>query len=208
MKVGIFSDVHGCLRELQGALQLLESLDVDHLVCAGDLVDKGPDSDGVVALMQSQSIPCVQGNHDSKVARSWLLYQQPLHESALSYLRDLPPSLNYEWVGIKVFVSHSNPWEDSSVYVYPSRPKALFEEIARAVDANVIILGHTHIPMCIEVDGTLILNPGAVYGNASSDSVYDRPQITRHTCAVLTLPELAFDVYDIATGEKVPPVAW
>jgi predicted phosphodiesterase len=87
--------------------------------------------------------------------------------------------------------------------VYPSRPKALFEEIAKAVDAEVIILGHTHIQMHIQVDGQIIINPGAVYGNASSDSVYDKPEITRHTCGVLSLPELSFDIYDIESGERV-----
>lgn len=36
MKVGIFSDVHGCLDELKQALHLLNQMQVDKLVCLGD----------------------------------------------------------------------------------------------------------------------------------------------------------------------------
>ncbi len=66
MKIGIFSDVHGHLEELKKTLALLKSLEVDEMICAGDLVDKGTQSDEVVALMQESAIPCVQGNHDAK----------------------------------------------------------------------------------------------------------------------------------------------
>jgi len=203
MKIGIFSDVHGCLTELQQTLSLLRSLKVDQLVCGGDLVDKGSDSEGVVQLMRDQDIPCVQGNHDAKAAWSWLTNQEPLSDTAIQYLSNLPESLTFTWVGVEVYVAHSNPWNDSSVYVYPSRPKALFQEIAKAVTAQVIILGHTHIPMYQYISETVIINVGAVYGNSSSESVYDVPKIDRHTCGVLHLPHVIFDLYDIVTGKLV-----
>lgn len=50
MKIGIFSDVHGHLIELQKTLALFERLQVDQLLCCGDLVDKGKESDANVDI--------------------------------------------------------------------------------------------------------------------------------------------------------------
>ena len=58
-------DIQGCLKQLE---ELLVAVDfeagVDRLVPVGDMVNKGPDSDGVLDLcMQVQAEP-VLGNHD------------------------------------------------------------------------------------------------------------------------------------------------
>jgi hypothetical protein len=39
----------------------------DHLVFAGDIINKGPDSGGVVDLARRYSASCVRGNHEEKV---------------------------------------------------------------------------------------------------------------------------------------------
>ena len=83
MKIGIFSDVHGHLTELQKTLALFQSHDVDQIVCLGDLVDKGTDSDGVISLMAEREITCVLGNHDAKAQYGWLTYNVPLTPKSL-----------------------------------------------------------------------------------------------------------------------------
>ena len=35
------------------------------------------------------------------------------------------------------------------------------EKKAKSVDANIVIFGHTHIPLCIEQDNILYINPGS-----------------------------------------------
>ncbi len=197
IKIGIFSDVHGHLQELHQTLALLENLHVDRLICAGDLVDKGRDSDAVIALMNKQQIPCVKGNHDAKAQFMWFADNEPLQDESIVYLSKLPQSLTYEWLGISIYVCHANPWEDSSVYVFPNRPIALFREVANAVEAQVIILGHTHHPMRVEVDNKILINPGSIYGNR------DRAE---RTCGILSLPECDFEIYDIDTGQSLPLV--
>jgi putative phosphoesterase len=95
---------------------------------------------------------------------------------------------------VSVYLCHANPWEDSSIYVYPTRPPSLLEMVATSVDAHVMIMGHTHHPMRIEVCGTVMVNPGSVYGNR------DRPE---RTCGILTLPETTFEIYDIDAGQRL-----
>lgn len=194
MKIGVFSDVHGHLAELEKTLRLFNDLQVDERICAGDLVDKGNDSDAVVTMMRDEKIHCVRGNHDFKAQFMWLTHNEPLQSESLLYLEKLPPTLTFEWLGTTVYMCHANLWEDSSIYVYPTRPLVLFEEVANAVDADVIIMGHTHQPMRVQVGDKLILNPGSIYGNREVDA---------RTCGILSLPDRKFDIYDIDSGIKL-----
>lgn len=191
MKIGVFSDVHGHLIELKLTLNLLKSLAVDTLVCGGDLVDKGNFSDDVVDIMREEAIACVQGNHDKKAQFTWLSHAEPLKDSTIEYLTDLPVSLDYEWEDKTVHVCHANPWHDASYYLYPTAPEFLFQEVRKTCTADVIILGHTHHPMSITYKNTLMINPGSIYGNR------DRAE---RTCGVLTMPDCTFTIFDIETG--------
>jgi len=68
----VVGDVHGCLDELQALLKLCGwRAGSDRLVLAGDLVAKGPDSQGVLQLAREAgaSAAAVLGNHDAHVLR-------------------------------------------------------------------------------------------------------------------------------------------
>lgn len=62
-------DIHGCLDEL---LELLDRLDVssrDRVICIGDLINKGPQSAGVVRTVYEYGFECLRGNHDDSYLR-------------------------------------------------------------------------------------------------------------------------------------------
>ena len=64
----IVGDVHGCLDELQALLSACSvNWSADRVVLVGDLVAKGPDSQGVVQFARERKIEAVLGNHDAKV---------------------------------------------------------------------------------------------------------------------------------------------
>jgi predicted phosphodiesterase/translation initiation factor 1 (eIF-1/SUI1) len=61
-------DIHGCKKELEALLKKAKFNPVhDHLVAAGDVVTKGPDSPGVVDLLRKYGASCVRGNHDDEI---------------------------------------------------------------------------------------------------------------------------------------------
>ncbi|KAF7592648.1 hypothetical protein BBP40_012670 [Aspergillus hancockii] len=61
-------DVHGCKDELERLLEEVSfNPDADHLIFTGDLINKGPDSLGVVDLARKYSASCVRGNHEDRV---------------------------------------------------------------------------------------------------------------------------------------------
>src|SRR3954447_15481728 len=62
-------DVHGCLDELQTLLKKLAVSSADRLIFVGDLVAKGPDSQGVVALARELQASSVLGNYDDALLR-------------------------------------------------------------------------------------------------------------------------------------------
>jgi diadenosine tetraphosphatase ApaH/serine/threonine PP2A family protein phosphatase len=65
----IIGDIHGCLDELERLLRLVGTGGDDVIVSVGDLVAKGPDSQGVVALARERNVLSVRGNHDEAVLR-------------------------------------------------------------------------------------------------------------------------------------------
>lgn len=111
-------DVHGCLDELTALLQTLQPAADDTLVFVGDLVAKGPDSQGVVALAREQGAFCVRGNHDEAVLRfrravtsgetlpklkkGHMLAALSMKEPDWSYLESLPFFLSFDRLGVLV----------------------------------------------------------------------------------------------------------
>lgn len=74
----IIGDIHGCSSELETLLATLGYVDGAHpdgrtAVFVGDLVDRGPDSPGVLrrvmGMVSSGNALCVPGNHENKLGR-------------------------------------------------------------------------------------------------------------------------------------------
>jgi len=62
MEKWIIGDVHGCLETLKA---LVAKLPVGaEIVFVGDLIDRGPDSRGVINFVRDNGYDCVQGNHE------------------------------------------------------------------------------------------------------------------------------------------------
>ena len=58
-------DIHGYREEFETLLDKLELTDGDMVVCVGDLIDRGPDSHGVLSIgSESDRIFSIKGNHE------------------------------------------------------------------------------------------------------------------------------------------------
>lgn len=70
MRTIVVGDVHGCLSELQTMVAKVDyQRGKDRLILAGDLVDRGIDSAGVVRYAMEIGAEAVCGNHDNKLLR-------------------------------------------------------------------------------------------------------------------------------------------
>ena len=70
MRYIVVGDPHGCLEEFEELLRTAEyKQEKDHLIVAGDIFDRGPDSLGVLRRIMGLKATFVMGNHDEKHLR-------------------------------------------------------------------------------------------------------------------------------------------
>ena len=172
MKVVIISDVHANLE----ALMSLTS-DYDYLLCAGDLVDYGPDPNGVLDFVRKHANVIVRGNHDQAAgykvdcgcsyvmkelsAATRQLVWQALSNDDIEYLKQLPLEHELALGGHLFYLTHAVPGD-----LYRYLEKDISDEdlrgMLKATSAQVIIWGHTHKPWIRKLDERLIINPGSL----------------------------------------------
>jgi len=64
MRLAIISDIHGNLEALQGVLKKVADLQIDRVICLGDVVGYGADPNACVDVVQDVSDVILAGNHD------------------------------------------------------------------------------------------------------------------------------------------------
>ena len=185
MNVGILSDVHGDFDALQQAVNRLDSHhQVDQILCAGDLVGRGPQPDEVVNLIRERGIQTVRGNHDE--------WSYGLSAENKEYLKDLPLEWRSEIDGLSVFMCHGKPGNNLWGLYRDHISNTLLNMMLVSLGVDILITGHTHVPLYVRVKRGCVVNPGSLY-------TFHNVRSTSHTYGVLHLPEMTFDVYDITT---------
>ncbi|MEM6281325.1 MAG: metallophosphoesterase family protein [Chloroflexota bacterium] len=194
MRIGVMSDLHADLPSLERALEFFQSRGTDAIVCAGDLVDKGFDGNEVVARVRDSGIPTVQGNHDHTPASI-----KTLNDDTREFISMLPDDLTFEWEGRRVYMTHATPWSQWQ-YLLPQSAAYAFRQVANTARADIVVVGHTHIPMIVAVGHRcLIVNPGST----NPDCSYG---VDGGTCGLLTLDKrIDFSVYALDTWQPVLP---
>jgi len=201
MRLGLIADIHADIRALEKALLGLEAHGVDQILCAGDLVGYGYEPDAVVALIRDRAIPCILGEHDR-----WALERRQviglrgwepanLSDDTWEFLHALPASDRRAWAGRVLAIYHGSPASDTE-FVSPYKP--LPESIVRfweEDDADILVLGHSHIPMIDCGPRGTIINPGSVLGVPGVQTSYN--------FAIVDLDDLSVRIFDIRTGREI-----
>jgi len=201
--IGVISDVHGNLHALEAVLDVMEA---NFILCAGDLIGYGAFPNEVVDLVRRKGIMCVQGNHDDAVLRNEFGWFNPFAAEAgrwcagalggpqRSFLEGLSVRLGYR----DVAMFHGSPARPLREYVTPGTPLAHLKEHLEASGAKMLVLGHTHAPFVTHVNGGLVANPGSVGQPRDGDE--------RASYGVLDTENLSFTVhrvhYDVEAAAK------
>jgi putative phosphoesterase len=193
MKVGVVSDVHNNVAALEYALEQLAACEMK--LNLGDLVFEYKVDPEIISLAQRAGLLGIVGNHEKTILKHPASsLRGRLAPDAIEFLESLPASREIEFAGRTLHVAHGAPWDDPDdprcAYVY-ERNRAAIARVAE-VEADIILLGHTHVPMLARVGDKLVINPGSC-GDA------------RGAEARLTFAELDFDrgiasVYGIRYG--------
>ena len=172
MRIGVIADIHSNLAALKAVLKDMPR--VDKIICAGDLVGYAAEPNEVVELAQRKKILSVLGDHDNSSsigdvkrydsiaaqAITWTF--ENLEEGNKKHLRNLPRKLDLKIGGGRILVVHGSPRDPLFDCVFPDISNHALLDLVKGVDADIVVLGHTHIPMKRVIHGKLIINPGSV----------------------------------------------
>ncbi len=184
MRVAVLADIHGNLPALEAVLAEIERLDVDRIVLNGDIaggplagktLDRlaelgeravwvhGNGERGLVAGFDRAGDPTAN-QHDLEVGRLLTRPQRDL-------VAGLPMTVTLEVAGLgTVLCCHATPRSDEEMLLVDSPPDR-YAAVLGGVDADVVVLGHTHMPFDRLFDRRRVVNPGSVgmpYGHAGA----------------------------------------
>ncbi len=174
MRILVVSDIHANEPALRAVWQAEEP---DAVLCVGDLVDYGPDPAPCVAWTRNHAMAAVRGNHDDALVRrircrcaralqgltddTQELARQALGPDEIAWLRSLPLQTDIALGGVRFRLVHAAPADPLFTYLGPEETAA-WTRAVEGVEADIVLVGHTHLPMVLRLGGKLVVNPGSV----------------------------------------------
>lgn len=165
-RVAALSDIHGNLPALQAVLADVERAGVDAIVVAGDTIS-GPWAAECFDLVTAAGALVVRGNADRLVLEggetglgAWSA--ERLGER-LSRAAEWPLTveLDVDTAG-RMLVCHSTPTDDEVIYTRITPDEEVLT-LFDGVDADLVVVGHTHIQFDRTLStGLRVVNPGSV----------------------------------------------
>jgi putative phosphoesterase len=172
MKLLILSDIHGNWPALEAVLRAEPRYDL--VAFCGDVVDYGPCPVRCLRWVAENATHMVLGNHDHALAsgadcrclgtfreyslatRAW--HRTLLEETDLLFLRRMPVTRCFGWAHRTYWMAHADPHGDLFPYLTMDR----WEGRVKGLDADVVLLGHTHVQGMRVFGKTTVVNPGSV----------------------------------------------
>ena len=192
----VVGDLHGCREALEQQLQARHfDRQRDLLIAVGDLIDRGPDSPGCLALMQQPWFRCVRGNHEQMALEAlsgggrgmwrrnggdWFYRMSGLPvltaKRALLQCHRLPLVIHLQLADRVAVVAHADYPADHYAWEQEIDPEGILwgrERVAAAqrgegdrIDgADDFYFGHTPLAAPLHVWNQHYIDTGAVYGN-------------------------------------------
>jgi len=144
MKIGVISDTHDNIPQVEKALKVFVESGVEQVIHAGDMVSPFLDK-----CFTDLKVPLLYliGNNEGEIAWIYKRFTRIGEVHPGPVMKDLG--------GKKVYVNHIPHFVDS---------------LAKSGDFDIIIYGHTHKIDVRTVGGTLIVNPGECCGYLTGKS--------------------------------------
>jgi putative phosphoesterase len=171
MKIVIISDIHANFDALCALPE-----DYDELWVLGDLVNYGPQPEEVVDFVSDEANLVVRGNHDQclgygddpqcsprfrEMAEATRRFSDAVVTSEQKlYLRSLPPRLTVERDHTRFFLCHATP--SDPFYEYREANSDKWVNDCKKLGADIVLVGHTHIPFIRHINGQVLINPGSL----------------------------------------------
>jgi putative phosphoesterase len=179
LRVAAIYDIHGNLPALEAVLQEIREVGVDAVVVGGDVLP-GPMPRETIARLLDLDLPVhfIQGNGDRVVMAQmagkestevpepfrdiirWNAQQlRPEDEQMIS---SWPPTFRAQVHGLgDVLFCHATPRNDTEIFTRLT-PEDRLVPIFDAVNASIVVCGHTHMQFDRPIGRTRVVNAGSV----------------------------------------------
>jgi putative phosphoesterase len=190
LKFAVIGDIHSNIYALESVLKDIDKRNVDFIVSTGDLVGYLPFPNEVISCIKEKGILAIQGNHDKRIAESLPISQKDIEnmtpleltgsasgvftnmtisDEHRNYLGSMPQYVSLESGGLRIKMVHGSP---NSINEYLYEDSEAVRQLAKEMQEDVIISGHTHLPYHQVINKKHFINAGSVgkpkHGNANA----------------------------------------
>jgi len=155
MRTAVIADIHANLEALTAVLNRIRTLQVDEIVCLGDVVGYNANPNECIDIVRSEKILCVLGNHDvaasgleepdtfNPLARAAVLWtREQLTGESRKFLINLQRELSVR----DFYLFHGSIHDTDRYILYRDDAVDNFRELARLRQSPVIgFFGHSHV---------------------------------------------------------------
>lgn len=184
MKLGIIADIHSNIIALKTIIKEFEKMNIDKIVCCGDIIGIGPYPEETVQefIRLKDKLIAIRGNHEQYLVngfpkkihddkRKMSLEEIQNHEwthnqlsnSSIQFIKSLPIYENIVVDNINIYLVHYPTTSNGEYKKHFKNPtfnevKELFSDI----ESNIFLYGHTHVSSKIFEENIWYINPGSV----------------------------------------------
>jgi putative phosphoesterase len=158
MRIALFSDIHANLPAFEAFLADLDSRKVDSVYCLGDMIGYNIWANEVIGAIRKRGIVTLAGNHDQKT--KGYAYELVSAENR-AYLNTLPAHIKLEYTNLNIVLAHGST-RSVDEYVLEDMDESYVLEMMAESKADVLCVGHSHLPYHRIIDGKHVINIGSV----------------------------------------------
>lgn len=175
MRLGLLSDQHGNDVAFRAALEDVERLRIEEIVCLGDVVQGGTEPAQTLDRLAVLGCETVLGNADAFLleipadspepvterqleVREWTLSQ--LSSSQVEQIRSFTSVVRRELDGVSLLLFHGSPRSYDDVLLPELGGESLDPFLGQ--EAALLAGGHTHLQWTRRIGDALYVNPGSI----------------------------------------------
>jgi predicted phosphodiesterase len=169
LRYAVISDIHANLEAFEAVLNKIEELDVDKIVCLGDLVGYNANPNECVDILRKMKIPTICGNHDAmacEIEEPWGLSpaayravewtRNALRPDNHQFLRSLPDVQKFD----SFLAVHGSP-SSRNAYLFTWEDVLPHFSALEEQKCAICFFGHTHSPGIFSKDGVYSAENGS-----------------------------------------------
>lgn len=171
-KVAVLGDVHAEDSALELCLEHIAGLELDAILCVGDIVDGLGDCDRCVELLDEAAVVSVAGNHErwflGDLHRGLEGCTEAVDRSTRRYLEALPKQRSFDTPAGKLLLCHGVGDDDMAALRSDTSGYALqgiptLRDLMLDTHVDYMVGGHTHERMVRAFAGVTVVNAGTLH---------------------------------------------